>query len=229
MSEAELDWLRSAARQSESIAEIGCWKGRSTHALLEACPGPVYAVDHWRGSRDELDAAHHEARTGDIYGQFVKNVGHFSNLVVVRADSCVAARRVPDVDMVFIDGCHLKEDVLADIEAWRPKTRVLMCGHDIGYASVYQAVMEALGEFQIGVGSIWVVKFKESPIETRRLEEMKAKCKHCGFEQDAEALVCWSCGQDPGTQAHAQQKEHAVEETHPAVHDKVGNRVHKGH
>jgi hypothetical protein len=234
MSVAELDWLRDVASRVSSIVEVGCWKGRSTHALLESCPGPVYAVDHWMGSQDERETQHFEARYPDrVFRQFLGNVGHFKNLHVIRCNSVVASRLVPDVDMVFIDGCHLKEEVLADIRAWRPKTKVLMCGHDIGYASVANAVLEELGDFTMGAGAIWAVPFKELPgMRTKEKSDMKAKCKHCGWEQDAEALLCWNCGQDPGTQEHAQHghAKHSVEESmqHPVHEPEEAAQSHSG-
>ena len=68
----------------------------STYALLNGCHGPVYAVDHWLGSPNELDAAHKEAKTQDIYAQFMANVGHFKNLVVRKMDSVTAAAHLND-------------------------------------------------------------------------------------------------------------------------------------
>ena len=124
---------------------------------LSACPGPVYAIDHWEGSRDELDHAHKPARDEDIYGQFMGNVGHFPNLRVVRGDRLDVAQYVPMVDMVFIDACHIYEDVVADIRKWRRKARKIICGHDSHYDSIIRAIVEQFGKtgVQIGADSIW--------------------------------------------------------------------------
>jgi len=142
MDEFCLEWLYEQAQTMDSIVEIGSWKGRSTHALLSGCRGPVFAVDHFKGNPDELNGAHIEAVTGDIFAQFWANVGAFRNLVVLRMPSAEAARYFApaSVDMVFIDGCHVYNDVLADLEAWRPKCRRLMCGHDASYDSVKKAL-----------------------------------------------------------------------------------------
>jgi len=161
MSKPELDFLAGAARQVHSIAEIGCWKGRSTFVLLSNCDGPVYAVDHWLGSEDERNTSHKEAVTGDVFGQFLNNVGSFENLHIVKKSSIEAAsglpeQDVPDVDMVFIDGGHTYPEVLTDIRAWKHKAKFLICGHDIQFPGVAQAVQEELeGVVVIPGTTIW--------------------------------------------------------------------------
>ncbi len=166
MSPAELRWLGEQAARMDSVVEIGCLHGRSAFALLTACPGPVYCIDPWN---DEADAS---------YPSFMGNCGHFPNLRAVRARSLGAIGDIlvkrgaeagvtgaPPVDMVFIDGAHAYESVLADICAWLPHTTALICGHDYskddqpGYPGVAQAVDEVFGD-QVRVAdgtAIWSV------------------------------------------------------------------------
>lgn len=155
MGAGELDWLFKQAKTMSSIAEIGSWKGKSTHALLSAGKGEVFAIDHFQGSKGEA-IAHAEAKTGDIYAEFMKNVGHFPNLKVLKTSSLEAVKQFPDhsVDMVFIDGEHTYQGVKADIEAWLPKARKLICGHDFNWMGVRQAVEESLGEVKTA-DTIW--------------------------------------------------------------------------
>jgi hypothetical protein len=155
MTDEELGFLHAAATTVGSVAEIGSWKGRSTFALLSGCAGPVYAVDHWRGSEGEREGPHAEAVTGDVYAQFRDNVGHFANLRAVMASSVAGASAVPDVDMVFIDGGHTYAEVVADIRTWRPKARRILCGHDHHMPDVARAVADELGAVSV-VGSIWI-------------------------------------------------------------------------
>jgi predicted O-methyltransferase YrrM len=141
-----------------SVLEVGCWKGRSTHALLSGCKGPVYAVDHWLGSPTEREAAHAEAATKDVYAEFLTNVGCFPNLHVLR-NSSVEAFACFDggaFDMVFIDGDHSVEGCLADIKAWLPKATKLLCGHDRNQEGVPQALKESGLQWKPGPGSIWI-------------------------------------------------------------------------
>ena len=160
MSEDELSWLYDRAREMASIIEIGAWKGRTTKALLEGCWGPVYAVDHWEGTPGEP-----LQQEKGVYKQFMQNVGGYGylwgrvNLRIVREASPAAAVMFRDasVDMVFIDGDHRYEAVKADIEAWRPKARKLIAGHDYGNAvtpGVQQAVDEAFDGVE-RIGFIW--------------------------------------------------------------------------
>jgi hypothetical protein len=86
--------------------------------------------------------------------------------VAIRASSPAAAEQVPDVDMVFLDGDHRYKAVVADIEAWLPKTRKLLCGHDYGhprYPGVARAVDEIFGDRVVPAGpgelaAIWTVQ-----------------------------------------------------------------------
>jgi hypothetical protein len=117
-SPAELEWLRASAALMQSVVEIGALHGRSSTALLSGCPGPVYCVDPWD------DPGRHS------FPSFMRSCGHFRNLRPVMGLSPAVAEGIPDVDMVFLDGAHDEASVVADIGAWLPKTRVLLCGHD---------------------------------------------------------------------------------------------------
>ena len=47
---------------------------------------------------------------------------------------CVVSRSIPDqsLDAIFVDGCHLYDCVVSDLEIWLPKVRPggLVSGHD---------------------------------------------------------------------------------------------------
>jgi hypothetical protein len=156
MSTPELNWLYETARGMQSIVEIGCWKGRSTYALLSGCPGTVHAVDHFRGSLYEREVKHREAQTTDLYAEFLRNVGGFGNLVVHRMASSDAAAQIAEADMVFIDGGHSFDEVCADLEAWLPVARKLICGHDYQFPPVLMAVHQYFETVENPVGKIWV-------------------------------------------------------------------------
>lgn len=170
MSPRELTWLHATAGAMANIAEIGSLHGRSAYALLSGCPGPVYCIDPWDDVADES------------YASFLGACGRFPNLRAVRGLSPAAAALVPDVDMVFIDGAHDYDSVVADIAAWLPKARRLICGHDYnhpGYPGVKAAVDEVFGErvhpaigdgWGDGTRSIWAVDITPPPA-TRHQQE----------------------------------------------------------
>lgn len=155
MTPQELNWLYKTSKLHSLIVEVGSWKGRSTHALLNGNEGTVTAIDTWQGSSDPKDGTHGK----DTYDEFITNCGAFPNLKVVRKASVEAAKEFEDgsIDMVFIDAGHTYEEVKADIEAWLPKTKVLICGHDYSdaWTGVMQAVDEAFGKPDGVEGTIW--------------------------------------------------------------------------
>jgi hypothetical protein len=163
MGREDLEWLHDTAKRMASVVEVGCWKGRSTYALLAGCLGPVYAVDHWEGATLQEAAA---VKAGvKPFEDFMRNVGKFKNLVVVKMSSDEAANSelVPaQIDMVFLDAEHEYEAVIRDLRLWAPKTRKLICGHDWAFASVRKAVNEFFGPDKVitGPGDIWQVKME---------------------------------------------------------------------
>jgi hypothetical protein len=210
MTTEELTWLGNIATKCASIAEIGCWKGRTTTALLSHCPGIVYAVDHWRGSIAELNGPHREARERDIYAEFCSNTTGHNNLFIRRGESTEIAERLPIVDMVFIDGGHTYEEVRADITSWTPKALCMIAGHDWDIPDVKRAVTEVFGErVKRGAGSIWYVptpnqysimlatpsydgKVHVNYVSSVMKAERAARAKHIGFEirwQHGDSLV----------------------------------------
>ena len=161
MSPYELDWLYETAKGMKSIVEVGSWKGKSTFALCLGCPGTVYAVDHFKGSRDERDKNHKEALTTNIFEVFLENVGHFKNLKTWKMDSLQAAGYFDDksVDMVFIDAGHTYKEVRDDLRAWMPKAVKLLCGHDGDESSPVRKVLNDFNvNYEIIAGTIWQVK-----------------------------------------------------------------------
>jgi predicted O-methyltransferase YrrM len=158
----ELTWLAREASQSDSVIEIGSWRGRSTFAMAACCQGPVRAVDTWKGGRDEPEHIRKTASENDLYAEFRANVPR--NVIPIRAESALASQDAPSADMIFIDAGHSEEEVRADIRAWRGKATRLLCGHDYDWPSVRAAVHAELGEVKQGPGAIWycMVNQKES-------------------------------------------------------------------
>lgn len=130
--------LFTLATSMDSIVEIGCFFGKSTHALLSGCKGTVYAVDHFKGSLDKGDATF--GRSGKE--EFLCNCGKFPNLVLMEMYSHEAAAKFEDnsVDMVFIDAGHSEAEVTKDLQCWYPKCKKVICGHDYGMDTVQAAL-----------------------------------------------------------------------------------------
>jgi len=157
----ELIWLHDRAATMNSVVEVGSWKGRSAHALLSGCLGPVWCVDTFRGSQGKLPDSHKPKVQNELYQKFLSNVGMFPNLKALKSTSYDAARTFSDdsIDMVFLDGSHITRDVMTDIVSWLPKARKFVCGHD-WHMFDSDEVMETLGVTikQVGIGSLWIIE-----------------------------------------------------------------------
>jgi hypothetical protein len=172
MSDEELDWLHSHALNNPVIVEIGSWKGRSTYALADGCPGVLYFVEHFEGSINEL---HNVEYYGQLFvpdgptavrSALLDNLDRFvasGKAFLIEAKSVEAAAFLGPVfmhrppTMVFIDGDHSREGCSTDILAWRKyfKKPGLLCGHDCDHVGVREAIDEFVPGWQHGAGSIW--------------------------------------------------------------------------
>jgi len=143
----ELQWLYNAAIGMESVVEIGSFHGRSTYALLKACNGVVYSVDN--------DHDNSKAILRD-------NLKNFSNVVFHELDSVEASKEFEDdsIDMIFIDGDHSYSKVKQDIQAWFPKIRKVICGHDYNnsHPGVMRSVNELFGSNFTLYNNIWCTR-----------------------------------------------------------------------
>jgi hypothetical protein len=162
MSDDELYWLYSQAKGKQKVLEVGSWKGRSAQALALGCTGVVYCVDTFKGSEEQIDDVHVEAKEGTIEAQFRENTKEFKHIVVMTMPSLKAVEFFLDgmLDMVFIDGSHTRQNALNDIVAWLPKTKFL-CGHDYEQASIKSIAEELnLDITWLPIGSLWQVERK---------------------------------------------------------------------
>ncbi len=152
-------YLYELAKKMDSIVELGSFYGKSTHALLSACPGIVFAVDHFLGSADRSDGTY--GRSGKE--AFFMNCGHFENLRVLEMTTKEASFifEPKSVDMVFIDAGHLYEEFLDDLTNWLPKVRKVICGHDIVYPSVRKVLADLNVNYTRPCENYWEYKLCE--------------------------------------------------------------------
>lgn len=116
-------WLFEAAYSlpdRASIVEIGSFMGRSTCSLASGCRGTqkrVFAIDTFNGNDSDFPARGYLEQ----FSENVKGCG-LSGYVepVVGASHEIARSWNRPIHMLFIDGSHQYEDVLADFEAFFP-------------------------------------------------------------------------------------------------------------
>lgn len=121
--EGQERWLFEAAYSlpdRASVVEIGSFMGRSTCSLAFGCRGSqkrVFAIDSFNGNDGDFPAR-------GFFDEFSANVARcgLSQYVepVVGVSHEVARTWSKPIDLLFIDGSHRYEDVLADFEAFFP-------------------------------------------------------------------------------------------------------------
>lgn len=116
-------WLFDAAYSLSgpaNIVEVGSFKGRSTCFLASGCRGTekrVFAVDTFNGNDSDFGYR-------DFFNEFSENVrraglsGHVQPVVGKSAE--VAKTWTMPIHLLFIDGSHVCEDVLADFFGFFP-------------------------------------------------------------------------------------------------------------
>lgn len=179
MGKPSLKWLAGHAVNAQRVIEVGAWYGRSTKTLALACPGTVWAVDHWKGTPNDPEQhaklyANHIALRGDPYKVFRKNlraeiIG--KKVVPMRMRSVDAANilgleyGLGSFDFVFIDADHSYDGCLADIQAYFQLVRPggVLAGHDYHWESVERAVTHWFTkcvqyEVTLGPSSMWSVR-----------------------------------------------------------------------
>jgi predicted O-methyltransferase YrrM len=112
------------AGRKGTVVEIGSYLGRSTVALaFGAADGgnaPIIAVDPYQGHPEWSDRPMEQIRE-----EFLANLertGIAPHVQPIRALSTDAARmwNGAPVVLLFLDGLHTHEAVVADVQAWRP-------------------------------------------------------------------------------------------------------------
>jgi hypothetical protein len=155
LSEIQFDKLK--------VAEIGVYKGRLTAmwavALInKGIDFEYHAVDHFLGS------AEHDS-SFDYYKAALSNLHPILDKIIIQKNESTAqAATYPDnyFDIVYIDGSHDYESVMADIKAWTPKIKPggFICGDDYedSRPGVFLVINECYGDKINVFGIQWYIK-----------------------------------------------------------------------
>ena len=116
--------------------EVGCWKGRATHAFKSFIPKDqfeLFCVDPFLGSSEHKDLLD-GASTRKDFEDNLREAGMLSSICIIEKYSADAARDFEDgsLDLVFIDAEHDYDNVKLDILSWYPKLKSggIILGHD---------------------------------------------------------------------------------------------------
>ena len=138
-----------------SVLEVGSWAGKSACIMADA-GATVHCVDTWEGNIHD-DGTRQYKGAEEPMDVFVRNVlGR--KITHTRASSPDASWLFKDdeFDIVYIDAEHTYVDVLADIEAWTPKARYIVAGHDYYlFEGVRLAVKDSGLPNVVVSGNVW--------------------------------------------------------------------------
>jgi predicted O-methyltransferase YrrM len=160
---------------SGEIIEIGCWEGKSTISLANACqPETLICNDTWLGNVAEsavtgqMHPTELIVKERDVYSQFLKNMDTNTkgNYSVVKMD-CLEWLKTNNTPIKFIhiDASHEYESVHETIRLVLPRMvrGGIMCGDDILSANIHRhdlhggverAVQELLPGYKTD-GNLW--------------------------------------------------------------------------
>ena len=147
-----------------TIIEVGTWLGASAIHMALQCgkanlPAKIWCVDTWLGAEEfwysDLEDRDLRLQNGypQVYFDFLSNVvqhGYQDVIVPVPCTSLIAARILASqgikADLIYLDGSHHPDDVVADIRAYLPLLRDggVMFGDDYEWKSVCAAVKQEL-------------------------------------------------------------------------------------
>lgn len=135
------------------VLEIGCWQGRSTLALAEACRdsgnGRVHAIDHFQGNPGKSSLyVVGEKDLSDLKQNFQRNIARagLADFVTLYPAPVAEVKIDSNLRLLVIDGEHTKEAVWSDFRRFRdllvPGAVVLFDDFSRDFPAVMEAVME---------------------------------------------------------------------------------------
>ena len=156
------EWANEQGATGKAV-EIGAYSGEGPVVLAKYFKD-VLAVDPWLNGYDINDRASQQCPMKFVFDAFQERTSGLKNVMFSRGKSLDALEFVDDAscDLIYIDGDHRYEGVLADLKGWRKKLREggIMAGHDWSWESVKKALLEEIGQkdYTLFQGDSWAIK-----------------------------------------------------------------------
>jgi len=138
------------------VCEVGSWAGRSAIIMAKA-GATVTCVDTWEGSKNDAGCKAYDGSRGTPFQVFINNVkGLPIRAHVGRSPDAASEFKDGEFDIVYIDAEHDYESVKDDIEAWKPKTKHILAGHDYHVFPDVQRAVRDSGITPHVEGNVWM-------------------------------------------------------------------------
>ena len=140
------------------LVEIGSWIGTSA-CIFARYFKEILCIDPFKIVRGTI-TENFDMET--VYNRFIANISKYKNITHLKHTSfdVLPNFRKKEIDIIYIDGSHIYEDVLKDIELAKQKVRYFICGHDY-WPERFPGVVDAVGEVigkpdRIFVDTSWI-------------------------------------------------------------------------
>jgi predicted O-methyltransferase YrrM len=163
-----------------NIIEIGCWEGKSTISLANACyPETIICNDTWLGNTEEsvctgiTHVTEIILKERDVYSIFIDNMDNHTNknYTVIKEDCLVWLEKFEGfIKFIHIDASHEYESVYKTIQLVLPKMVKggIICGDDyltanINRTDLHGGVERAVNELLPGhknINNLWYYIFE---------------------------------------------------------------------
>lgn len=162
--------LKRLHRPSPRVVEVGILRGKLSNFLLRNRPDlSLWMVDTWRELPRGSAGREFADRCGDPCGVLNQDqhddnracacavADKFPGRAVVCATDSINAARIygsTQFDLVFLDGGHWHDQVVADLDAWWPRVRPggYIGGHDYGSLSQGVDVVRVVDAWAASMG-----------------------------------------------------------------------------
>lgn len=143
-----------------TILEIGSWVGVSTELFAKAFK-QVIAVDPWA----KTTGINCQYNMKLVEKEFDERMKNYDNVIKCKmtSEQAIKNENIKDINIIYIDGAHDYKNVSLDIELWKDKIKLFICGHD--YYDKFPGVKKAVNEAfikpdKLFPDSSWLVEVK---------------------------------------------------------------------
>lgn len=166
------DMVRFIAEQKPSvIIELGSYKGNSAIAMAKTMrqnnvPGIIICVDTWLGSIEHINDLTYVNGRPELFNIFLNNVmsDNVQDIIIpFPQTSNIAFEYLRNIgvmaDMIYVDASHDYKSVREDVTNYWSLVRNggMLCGDDINWSGVKQAVDEVFGDRYVSAPPFWSI------------------------------------------------------------------------